>query len=118
MYFCGNYVYSNVSNWEDFNIFIVFDLFFTFFLPQKCFFWPPSRVNRVKCYNICKKNIFDTKKNIFLVTLHEHFCHLLEKVFLSIFDLKNALLVPISRKIGQISNLMSKLDSLTPKTLP
>ena len=34
--FFGNCIYSNVPNLEDFNIFIVFDLFWH----QKCFFWP------------------------------------------------------------------------------
>jgi hypothetical protein len=40
MYFCGNYVYYNVSNWEDFNIFIVFDLFLPFFYLKNAFFGP------------------------------------------------------------------------------
>ena len=60
MYFCGNYVYSNVSNWEDFNIFIVFDLFLPF-SPQKCFFWPKPIAKSKSASNITPEYVFSEK---------------------------------------------------------
>ena len=41
---------------------LTFLSFLTFFDLKNAFFWPPSRGNRVKCYNICKNNLFRHKK--------------------------------------------------------
>jgi hypothetical protein len=43
---------------------LTFLSFLTFFDLKNAYFWPPSRVNRAKCYNICEKNHLFDKKNI------------------------------------------------------